>query len=57
MGVWAAALTAVPKRPADTIAAKNSLEKMLAYQLAAAHRSTMKLTALASFFPRPYSTR
>jgi hypothetical protein len=31
---------------ADTIGAENSLEKMLAHQLAAAHRSTMKMTAL-----------
>jgi hypothetical protein len=31
---------------AETIGAENSLEKMLAHQLAAAHRSTMKMTAL-----------
>src|SRR3954469_3659208 len=35
---------------AETIKARNSLERMLAHQLAAAHGLAMKLTAKASYF-------
>jgi hypothetical protein len=35
---------------AETIQARNNLERMLAHQIAAAHRLAMKLTAKASYF-------